>query len=937
MLLAAAQLAAGESSSDESVQTSEGRSSRSGSADHAPRSSPDHTETSNAAAEETISQHSWVLRHDAVRSRLGTFVLSRESILEHLRHTNGDVEAAVNNLKRAHEWRYTGSRGSPPAGPLLPDRVRNIPIQYFLTGEQERRQAADIFCLLITQLNVNRKPGTAIPLARSEAVLVLDAAGFDFEAALRLIQDREYVAQLLHIRFDELRTRSGTPQQQLEQTDAALAYFMTLTDRADLYTFELHLAAHGGDLVAAIADWQQNGVSPVRHPKDKGQTQLINWIGRRDMIQEDGHRIILRPMPTNSDAHEYRARRLTWKQEPHLFALVTTAVGAAQKEIILRDAAATRGNRPYSFIINHDRNALARGIANPSKFLIEYLEQGRYRSNGFDVINAGMKVRTGRYFWPGKGQVNADNKPVFDVNDSAHLKHFNNLYRQGYHRPTGVLGRDPAIDWSDTEMARLWELFAQHYEELAETAKGTTNAILPFNIPEAKKKEMATEIEKVESEERSSNSVITMAHRSRQLCKDFVLKFDVSNEVRRQGHAYRKMRQDQVDHVTRAIKQEGKSLAAEDILATLEQVSGSFTPFEWDTYMPIDAVPAPQQLPSSGLTAVSLVELRSKVDQTLAKVSASALDATAWEQAAQVVRYYYRSRKTAQEDNCVQPLLARMNMRTLDLQALTETEGVAIFEGLVRREQRKQARHSYEQLKDLVAESQQALSAGPASMPSGSQIDRDDVQSFAVGSAAGADGWLTDQAIEAGLQTLALNNTAVIDMHVARLHFSDPVHNPLPVIDTTAENVALIMHFGNHWTVGIYSQTTRQYHLLDSMPSGRQRFDMMAQQMDFVVAHYFPSHGQATRASSRSCQQENARDCGLYVIENIRSLDQGMPLCVANGVEIRMKILSEIMRLARSSLNRSPPTSRTDAADDTPSETNIIDLAPDYFDPEYFG
>jgi len=46
-------------------------------------------------------------------------------------------------------------------------------------------------------------------------------------------------------------------------------------------------------------------------------------------------------------------------------------------------------------------------------------------------------------------------------------------------------------------MARFWQLFAQHYEELLETPKGTTNEILlPFNIPEARGKEMVKEMEK---------------------------------------------------------------------------------------------------------------------------------------------------------------------------------------------------------------------------------------------------------------------------------------------------------------------------------------------------------------------------------------------------------------------------------------------------------
>lgn len=947
MILAAAALAAEESSSDEEHQDSDGKHSRQ------PRSTRSSSSSSSASSslsslnanatdtvtDDSLSQNDWVLRFEAVRSRMGTFVLSRDTILEHLRYFKGDVEAAVSSLEDAHNRRYTSNiRNLSHNGELeLPDRVRNIPIKYFRYGEQERRQAADILFLLVAQLNATCDPGTAIPLARSEAVLILDAAGFDFEFALRLLKDRELATQLLHIRFDKLRSRSGSSAERLEQDDAALAFYLTLTDRPDVYTMQLHLAAHGGNLVAAIANWQEHGVDPVRHAKDHGQTDSEVWIGRRRMIQEDGHKLVLRLMPTHLEAHEYPARDLSWRQEPHLFALTTTEVGRAQQEAVLRDAPDTRGSRPYSFIINHDRKGLSKGCPNPKKFLIEYLERGKYRCNGYDVINSGMKVRDGRYFWAEKGKVNTDNKPIFDVNNSAHRKHFNNMYRQGYHRPTGVLGRDPGTEWSQAEMAMLWQLFAQCYEELVGIAKGAnTEVLLPFNVPEAKKQEMAKEIEKVESEERSANSVVTMARRSRQICKDFVLTFDPSNEVRRQGHLYRSMRKAQVDLVSSALKKESKTLSAEDILATIERISGICVPFEWDHNMQVNATPPKRQLPSAGLPTISLGELKAEILRFTTTTSAAVLDASAWEEASQIVRYYYRSKMTASETASIQPLLAQMGLRTLDLQALGEEEGLAIFEGLARKEQRKQNRDEEERLKSLVANSMRALSAGPARIPSGSQIDQHDIQSFGLGTADGIDGWLTDQGIEAGLQILALRNTVIVNMHAARLHFDNPTQNPLPTIGTSVEIIALVMHFGNHWAVGIYNTTTQQYHLLDSMPIGPARFRVMARQMDTIVAHYFPSHGPATQASSRSFEQENGRDCGLYVIENVRSLDSGMPLRQVNGVEARLTILSEIMRLARQTQPQSTPTSEVGVDGEVPSNINKLGLASEYFNPEYF-
>jgi hypothetical protein len=44
------------------------------------------------------------------------------------------------------------------------------------------------------------------------------------------------------------------------------------------------------------------------------------------------------------------------------------------------------------------------------------------------------------------------------------------------------------------------------------------------------------------------------------------------------------------------------------------------------------------------------------------------------------------------------------------------------------------------------------------------------------------------------------------------------------------------------------------------------------------------------------------------MIENVRSMDSGMPLHEASDVEVRMTILSEVMRLARQTPAQATPT-----------------------------
>ena len=79
--------------------------------------------------------------------------------------------------------------------------------------------------------------------------------------------------------------------------------------------------------------------------------------------------------------------------------------------------------------------------------------------------------------------------------------------------------------------------------------------------------------------------------------------------------------------------------------------------------------------------------------------------------------------------------------------------------------------------------------------------------------------------------------------------------------------------------------------------------------MDAIVAHCFPSQGNSNVGFIKELRAGEGRDCGLYMIENVRSMDSGMPLHEANDVEVRMTILSEVMQLARQILAQAAPTS----------------------------
>jgi hypothetical protein len=102
--------------------------------------------------------------------------------------------------------------------------------------------------------------------------------------------------------------------------------------------------------------------------------------------------------------------------------------------------------------------------------------------------------------------------------------------------------------------------------------------------------------------------------------------------------------------------------------------------------------------------------------------------------------------------------------------------------------------------------------------------------------------------------------------------------------------------------------------------------------MDAIVAHYLASRGPATQDSSRSFEQANGRDYRHYVIEKVRSMDSGMLLHEVNGVETRMTIFSEVMRLVRQTQAQAAPTSEMEVDGEIPSDINKPDLAPEYYD-----
>ena len=71
------------------------------------------------------------------------------------------------------------------------------------------------------------------------------------------------------------------------------------------------------------------------------------------------------------------------------------------------------------------------------------------------------------------------------------------------------------------------------------------------------------------------------------------------------------------------------------------------------------------------------------------------------------------------------------------------------------------------------------------------------------------------------------------------------------------------------------------------------------------------------------------------MIENVRTMDSGMLLHKVNGLETRMTIFSEVMRLVHQTQAQAAPTSEMEVDGEILSGINKPDLAPEYYDSDY--
>ena len=148
----------------------------------------------------------------------------------------------------------------------------------------------------------------------------------------------------------------------------------------------------------------------------------------------------------------------------------------------------TDRSRRKGFLVSSDaqaRETVKRGLANPSKFLLEYICGGGYHVNRFK--------RSKTFKWPGLGTRSDQNQShliEFDWHDQQHVDWLNNWRRQNMVRATGVRTYNAAQRWSREEIDFLIALTHELYQVFRLRYPAyTDDQILPMMITAKMKKE----------------------------------------------------------------------------------------------------------------------------------------------------------------------------------------------------------------------------------------------------------------------------------------------------------------------------------------------------------------------------------------------------------------------------------------------------------------
>jgi hypothetical protein len=328
----------------------------------------------------------------------------------------------------------------------LPQRIRGVPVIHHHNQEERRREALR---MLQTIINIERDPNNKINLTVTEAFFSLVLAGWDVENAVDRWASEAVTRWQLHYNFDHLRP-STTDQAGI---DERIARFVHFTGRDDWHSVRSFLKAHNQCFMQAVRAWYHHGMPAIRTQGWNAPARL--FTGRR--VTYEG--VPRSGMPSDNEVIPTQVSGDVWAPNETSF----RPAGQPPNDPAARPLEDLRTNnkRNRGFCFTPEGHAPVIGGVMPQHFTVDYLQNGKYRANGFSWEN---------WFRPElpESSSNKSTNPRFNEFDQRHIALLGRWIRQQYSRCEGTKKRLRPQDFSKQEKKYLFELCKRHLQKLLE-------------------------------------------------------------------------------------------------------------------------------------------------------------------------------------------------------------------------------------------------------------------------------------------------------------------------------------------------------------------------------------------------------------------------------------------------------------------------------------
>jgi hypothetical protein len=343
---------------------------------------------------------------------------------------------------------------TPEPGRGLPDNIRGAPVAIHDNQEEQRREAMRLLRVVI---NVNRDPNNQLSLTLNEAFFSLVLTSWDVEAAAIHWESADVVRWELHHTFDHLRATT-TDQIGMDERVARLVHF---TGRDDWHSARAFLAAHNQRFMQAVQAWYRQGMPVVRARGWHDPAQL--YVGRR--VTYDGQP--RSAMPFDNDIIPAQVSNDTWAPDETSFRPAGDPPSDAAAQPSKHLSKATKRKRGFCFTPEGDAPVLGGVI--PQHFTIDYLQNGKYRANGFGWEN---------WYRPElpESDHNQSSNPQFNQYVRDHVANLGKWIRQEYSRIEGTSKRSAPQAFSKEEKRFLYELCKRHLNKMLAENPGKTSS-----------------------------------------------------------------------------------------------------------------------------------------------------------------------------------------------------------------------------------------------------------------------------------------------------------------------------------------------------------------------------------------------------------------------------------------------------------------------------